>query len=72
MKISFDLSWLVLLFVILKVTGLIHCSWWWIGLPFGIIAFFGLVGILFGLLGMGIALVALAFFPDKVKWTIKK
>ena len=28
--ISFDLSWLILLLVILKLTNVIHISWWWI------------------------------------------
>lgn len=73
MKISLDLSWFIVLFVILKVTGLIHCSWWWIAIPGGFFLVLCLFGALLGMLGGAIALWALKNGKSgKWTWTPKK
>lgn len=70
MKFSFDLTWLILLFVILKVTGVIHLSWLWLLLPFGLWLGLCFMGLLLGLLGIFLAAIAVIFGTMKV--TVKK
>ncbi len=65
--ITFDLTWIIVLFVILKVLGLIHCSWLWILVPVGFVALFGLLGAVLGLLGASLALWALKNYKVKIK-----
>lgn len=69
MKLSFDLTWLIVLFVILKLTGLIHISWLWLLVPGGLFLALCLAGALLGLLGAALASYALK--TGKIKITRK-
>jgi membrane-bound ClpP family serine protease len=58
-------------FVVLKLTGYINWSWWWVTLPFwgGLALVLGGLAIFFGVLGL---IVLVAGFIDKIKGTKKK
>lgn len=69
MKLSFDLTWIIVLFVILKLLGVIHLSWWWIGIPAVFVLLMGLLGALLGMMGAAIALTAIKGGLKGGKWT---
>lgn len=58
-KYSFDLTWVIVLFVILKLTGLIHLSWLWIAIPGVFFLVLSLFIAILGTLGAAIAVAAL-------------
>lgn len=58
-KYSFDLTWVIVLFIVLKLTGVINLSWLWIAIPYLFFAVLCAFGAILGTLGAAIAVAAL-------------
>ena len=59
-EVKLDLAWLTAILAILKLTGIIHISWFWVFSPLILTGIILLFGLFIALLGAVIALAAAA------------